>query len=120
MYNHRFSDITSPIFRLWEKNQVFLWKEDAKKTYQTLKTKVMPAPILPYPINNEEYIVDTNASNFGLGGILSQVQDSDDRVIAYFSKYLNKAEAECNYCKTCEELLATAVIVNHFHYYLFG
>jgi hypothetical protein len=36
--------------------------------------------------------VDTDASNVGIGGVLSQVQDKQEHVIAYYSKTMNKAE----------------------------
>jgi hypothetical protein len=31
-------------------------------------------------------VVDTDASSIGIGGVLSQVQDGHERVVAYFSK----------------------------------
>jgi hypothetical protein len=52
-----------------------------------------------------QYILDTDASNNGIGAVLSQVQE--ERVIEYYSKVLSKPER--NYCLTRKELL---VIVN--------
>jgi hypothetical protein len=54
----------------------------------------------------------------GIGGVLSQVQDGQERVIAYFSKTLSKAES--NYCVTRRELLALVKTLEHFHKYLCG
>jgi hypothetical protein len=62
--------------------------------------------------------VDTDVSNVGIGGVLSQVQDGQERVIAYYSKTLSKAER--NYCITRRELLATVKTLEHFHTYLYG
>jgi hypothetical protein len=42
--------------------------------------------------------MDTHANNFGIGGVLSKVQDRQDCVIAYYNKTLNKTER--NYCVT--------------------
>jgi hypothetical protein len=56
--------------------------------------------------------------NVGIGGVLSQVQDGQERVIAYYSKMLNKAEK--NYCVTRQELLAIVRTLEHFHKYLYG
>jgi hypothetical protein len=53
-------------------------------------------PILAYPQPEGRYIVDTDASNIAIQGVLSQVHDRQERVIAYYSKTLNKAER--NYC----------------------
>ncbi|XP_023721191.1 uncharacterized protein LOC111871977 [Cryptotermes secundus] len=65
----------------------------------------------------EKFIVDTDASNVGIG-VLSQVQDGQERVTAYFSKTLNKVER--NYCVSRPELLAIVRTLEHFHKYLYG
>jgi hypothetical protein len=63
-----------------------------------LKGALCAAPILAYPKPGEKFIVDTDVSNVEIGRVLSQVQDGHERVIAYYSKTLNKAER--NYCVT--------------------
>jgi hypothetical protein len=60
--------------------------------------------IVVYPKPGEEFILDTNARNIGIGGVLSQVQGGQESVIAYCSKTLNRAER--NYCFTRPDLLA--------------
>jgi hypothetical protein len=75
-----------------------------------------PHSCLPQP--GERFIMDTDASNVGIGGVLSQVQDGQEWVIAYCSKMLNKAER--NYCVTWLELLAIVRTLEHFHKYLYG
>jgi ribonuclease HI len=62
--------------------------------------------------------VETGASNFGIGGVVSQIQDGQERVIAYYSKTLYKEER--NYCVTRLELLAIVRTLEHFHKYLYG
>jgi hypothetical protein len=54
------------------------------------------APIRAYRQPRERFVVDTDASNLGIGGLLSQVKDGQERVIAYHSKMLKKAQR--NYC----------------------
>jgi hypothetical protein len=73
-------------------------------------------PILAYPQPGQRFIVDTDASNFEIGGVLSQVQDWQERVIAYYSKTLNKEER--NYCVIRLELHAIVRTLDHFHKYL--
>jgi hypothetical protein len=76
--------------------------------FQTLKGALCAVPVLFCPQPGKRFIVDTDASNVGIGGVLSQVQDRHERVIAYYSKMLNKIER--NYCVTRRELCA---IVEH-------
>jgi hypothetical protein len=66
--------------------------------FQTLNKALYTAPILTYPQPGERFIIDIDISNIRIGGVLSEVQDRQERVIAYCSKMLNKAER--NYCVT--------------------
>ena len=63
-------------------------------------------------------MLDTDASAFAMGGVLSQIEDGVERPIAYFSKVLSKPER--NYCVTRRELLAVVSSIKHFHHYLYG
>ena len=60
-----------------------------------------------------------DASDFGIGAVLSQ-QDNDghEHVVAFASRLLSKAEHM--YCVTRQELLAVIVFIQHFRPYLLG
>jgi hypothetical protein len=75
-------------------------------------------PILQYPYFTREFILTTDASNEGLGAILSQGEIEKDLPIAYASKNLNKAER--NYSTSEKELLAIVWGVKHYRPYLYG
>ena len=75
------------------------------------------APVLAYPRAGCPYVLDMDASDVGLGGVLNQVQDGEERVIAYTSKTLNRAQH--NYCVTRRELLAIVTFVRYSHHYLY-
>jgi hypothetical protein len=87
-----FANIAKPLTKLTEEKQLFQWTAEVKTAFQTLNRALCASPILAYPQPGERCIVDTDASNVGIGGVLSQVQDGKERVIAYYSKTLNKAE----------------------------
>jgi len=63
-------------------------------------------------------IIDTDASDFAIGCVLSQVQDGQERMISYAGRTLNPSER--NYCMTRKELLATVYFVRYFKQYLLG
>jgi len=69
-----------------------------------LKKRLVSSPILSFPYEVEKFILDTDASNHGIGAVLSQIQNGSERAIAYFSRLLSKAKR--NYCVTRRKLLA--------------
>jgi hypothetical protein len=87
-----FPSIAKPLTKLTEENQAFRWTPEVEAAFQTLKGALCAAPILAYPQPGKRFIVGTDASNVGIAGVLSQVQDGQERVTAYYSKTLNKAE----------------------------
>jgi hypothetical protein len=64
----------------------------------TLKHLLSTAPILSYPKADDTFILDTDASAFGIGAVLSQLQDDNEVVIAYGSKTLSRSQM--GYCTT--------------------
>ena len=73
---------------------------------------------MAHPLDKGEYLLDTDASGVGIGGVLSHVQDDTDRVIAY-SRWSQNTAAR-NYCVTRRELWAVVYHVKHFRCYLYG
>ena len=112
-----FSLVAKPLTMLSEKDVIFEWTGSQQVAFEQLKKLLTRTPILAYPKDGCPYILDTDASNVGLGGVLSQVQDGEERVIAYASKTLNRAQR--NYCVTRRELLAIVTFVKQFHHYLY-
>lgn len=62
--------------------------------------------------------IDTDASDVGVGTVISQLQDGEERVIAYIGLTLTPPEK--NYCMIRKELLAVIKAVKHFHPFLYG
>jgi hypothetical protein len=83
-----------------------------------LRYALETAPILIHLDPNKLYILDTDASKVGTGAVLSQLEDGQEHVIAYFSRSLSKEEA--NYCVTTRELFMVVSAMDHFNPYLYG
>ena len=72
------------------------------------------------PRDEGTYILDTNASNVGLGAVLSQEQDGQEVVFAYASRTLSRAERNYMYDVTRRELLAVVYGMKVYRQYLLG
>ena len=114
-----FATVAKPLHRLTEKTAVFKWTTDCQEAFEKLRQQLVSPPILAFPDYQKPFILDTDASNLGIGAVLSQVQDDgQERVIAYGSRVLSKAERR--YCVTRRELLAVVYFLQHFRPYLLG
>ena len=113
-----FSDIAKPLIKLTEKNKQFHWGEEQDVAFERLKELLSQAPILVHPRREGQFVLDTDASDVGIGAVLSQIQDGEEKVIAYASKTLSKSER--NYCITRRELLAVVYFVSEFKHFLLG
>ena len=113
-----YAAVASPLIALTQKAAVFKWGEEEQRAFETLKDKLVTAPILGYPDMKERFILDTDASKCAIGAVLSQVQNGKEVVIAYGSRRLTKSER--NYCVTRQELLAIVWFTGHFKHYLIG
>ncbi len=105
--------------RLTRNDVDFSWGDLEQTALDNLKDAFCSAPILAYPDNEGEFIVDMDASNYAIGAVLSQVQDRKDRVIMYGSKGL--VGSQVKWCTTHRELWAIVYFVTtHFSFYLQG
>lgn len=87
-------------------------KLEAQTALAALKDWLLTAPILSYSDPQGTYILDTDASDDGIGAVLSQVQNDKERVTGYYSK--THAPAECSYRVTWPELLVVVKAVKHY------
>jgi len=113
-----FAEIAKPLHRLTERGREFTWTLECETSFATLKNRLASAPILSFPDFSKAFILDTDASQEGIGAVLSQISEGNEQVIAYASRTLSKAERK--YSVTRKELLAVVVFTNHFRPYLLG
>lgn len=94
------------------------WNLKCQESFEKLKTALTNAPVLAYPTKEGQFILDTDASHDCMGSVLSQIQDGEEKVIAYASKKFTQSQRQ--YCITRKELLAVHHFVHHFKHYLLG
>ena len=115
-----FAHTAAPLTDLTKKGCLFSWDEKCEEAFQILKSLLMTAPVLAYPSSDPQskFVLDTDASDFAVGAVLSQVQGEDEVVIAYASKSLSQSQRK--YCTTYRELLAVVIFVQQFRHFLLG
>ena len=95
------------------------WTDLANTAFDNLKTMCVSTPILAYPDYQLPFTLHTDSSTDGLGAVLYQKQDGKQRVIAYASRSVSKAES--NYPAHKLEFLALKwAVCEKFHEYLYG
>ena len=78
-----------------------------------LRQCLVTAPVLAFPDYEQPFLLDTDASDVGIGAVLSQISDAgSERVIAYASRSLTRQGRQ--YCITRRELLAVVEFIQHF------
>ena len=107
-----FAEAAHPLTKLTRKKSRFIWDIECENAFQNLKQCLVQAPILAFRYETDIFIIDTDASLYGIGGILSQLQDGEEKVIACASRTLHPAQQ--HYCTTKRELLAVVTFIKHY------
>ena len=115
-----YAEIAKPLYKLEEKSAKFEWTTQCNDAFNKLKTALITVPVLAYPsVNKDNFVLDCDASNVGIGAVISQTgDDGTERPVAYYSRTLKRPERR--YCVTRRELLTVVAAVKEFHHYLYG
>ena len=112
-----FAKIAKPLNTLTKKNQSFIWSDEAQQSFEELKYRFVNAPILIYARLSDPFIVETDASNFAIGCVLSQHStDGLLHPIAFYSRKLNSTES--NWPIHDKELFAIITAFRQWRHYL--
>jgi hypothetical protein len=105
--------------KLLKKDCHFGWTDECQKSFDTLKQKMVTAPILVFLDWNKVFHVHVDASSIALGVVLAQSGTGDiDHPLAFASRKLSIAEV--NYTTTEREGLAMVYALQKFRHYLLG
>ena len=119
-YIPNFANLAAPLSDLTKKGEPSLvrWGEAEEEAFQKLKKTLTEAPILRMPEFDRQFIVQTDASDNGVGAALLQEFDEGRFPVAYASKKLLSRER--NYSVVEKECLAVVWAVKKFVKYLYG
>jgi hypothetical protein len=104
--------LARPLTDLLKKGQMFVWTPMTEESFQALKNALVTAPVLALPDFSKTFVVETDASDKGIGAVLQQ----EGHPIAYVSRSLGpKNQGLSTYEK---ESLAILMAVDHWRTYL--
>ena len=69
-----FASIAETLHAVTNKHVRFQWTKECQTAFDDLKLQLTTAPVLGYPLDQGDMILDTDASDVGIGVILSQIQ----------------------------------------------
>ncbi|GFV39171.1 retrovirus-related Pol polyprotein from transposon 297 [Trichonephila clavipes] len=121
-YINLFSVIAAPLTDALKgraKKGEIKWTTECENAFRELKGKLIDKPVLYAPNFEREFIVQTDASNAGMGAVLTQLtEQGEEHPILYLSKKFS--EVEKRYCTTEKEGASIVFAIKTLHYYLDG
>ena len=119
MYLPDMATQTEPLHSLLRKGVVWEWSGECEAAFKKVKKLLCEAPLLVLFDMKRPIIVHCDASNYGVGAVLSHVmEDGSEKPVCYASRTLSTAER--NYATVEKEGLALVYAVRKFHQFLFG
>lgn len=114
-----FATITAPLTNLIKKNCTKIeWTSEAQYALDQIKEVLTASPILANPNYDQPFIIQTDASDTGMGAILVQGEGDEEKVVAYWSQKLSSAQRK--YQTTERECLAVILAIEKFRPYIEG
>ncbi|KAI2646142.1 Transposon Tf2-9 polyprotein [Labeo rohita] len=115
-----FGQVSAPLTALTSTRIEFSWSAAAQAAFDELKHRFTSAPILVTPDPSRQFVVEVDASEVGVGAVLSQVSPLDNKLhtCAFFSHRLSPAER--NYDIGDRELLAVRLALGEWRHWLEG
>ncbi|GFW07399.1 retrovirus-related Pol polyprotein from transposon 17.6 [Trichonephila clavipes] len=113
-----FCYLAEPLQSLLKSGVEFHWGPEEVEAFNSLKKALTSDPVLGMYDESASIEIHTDASGYGIGAVLVQIQNNVEKVIAYASRTLTKAEKSCS--TTERECLTIVWATNKFRPYIFG
>lgn len=108
----------APLYAMLKAQAKFEWTDACERAFKVLKEDILKSPCLTHYDPSKQLILATDGSPYGVGAVLSQLENDFERPIAFASKTLTPAQR--GYSQLDREGLAVIFAVTKFHKYLFG
>ncbi len=113
-----YSRLAAPLHRLLKKGVKWHWAADEQKAMREIQDSLLAAPTLVSDDDTCRLELKTDASKFGLGAVLSRVDEHGERPITFISRETNSAEQ--NYSSNELECLALVWALTKLRHHLYG
>ena len=110
--------ILAPLFKLLKKGAPFCWDPNCQAAFVKLKSILSSPPALYSPVIGDRFILETDASDVGLGACLKACNGKGTFIVGYCSKKF--VDNEVGWSIVEKEGFAILYGIRHFHHYLAG
>ena len=90
-----YSALARPLHQMlldYDRNRILKWTEEARVSFHTIKEAINNCPMLYFIDDTSPIFVETDASDYGVGGVCYQMIDGVRRYIAFVSHALSGPE----------------------------
>ncbi|XP_064469873.1 uncharacterized protein LOC135384605 [Ornithodoros turicata] len=112
------ASLAKPLYELLRKNSQWAWGPRQEEAFRSLSQAIADTAKLWLPDLNKPFVMQTDASDYGLGAVLLQEHDGGLCPVGFASRTLSPAEM--NYSVTEKECLAVMFGLKKFDMYLDG
>ncbi|GBN57419.1 Retrovirus-related Pol polyprotein from transposon 17.6 [Araneus ventricosus] len=120
-YIEIYATLVEPITRALKgktRKESITWTSEMEEALRTVKQRLTEKPVLYAPNFEKEFIVQTGASDFGIGVVLAQRTNGEEHTILYLSRKFSGPEKK--YSTTEKECAAIIFAIKKLRYYLDG
>ena len=112
------ADLLAPLYKLLQKNQRRHCSTEQDKAYKDAKHLLTTSEVLTHFDSSKPLRIACDASPYGVGAVLSHVDEDKEQPIAYTSRSLSAAERK--YSQLDKEALAIVFGVTRFHQFVYS
>ena len=111
-----FNVILTPLYNLTKINTPFVWDSNCQHAFDTIKRQLTEPPVLKSPSSTDEFVLETDASDTGIGSCLKVLNNGREHIVGYHSEKLQ--EPQCRWPIVEKEAYAILKGTNKFRHYL--
>jgi hypothetical protein len=104
--------------RQGEEPKKFQWSEECQNAFESLKSRLLDAPILRHPDFERKFRLDVDSHKGGVGAVLTQQFEDGEHPVAYYSKAFTRDEGKWGSNEL--EMIGVIKALDHFRPYIWG